>query len=109
MPHKPRHRNYYLNPTHSIGGDNQNLGGGVGKYATMTYLYEGKITIQWIGCKGWGGGEAPLLHPLLRLLLIHYEIQNSSATTGRFSLHSWVDWSNNYKQHIMLKETTGNL
>ena len=39
-------------------------------------------------------------------LLTHHETGNNFAPTTRFSLHSWVGWSNNYELHILLKDTT---
>ena len=58
MPHKPMHQNYYLNPTHSSRGDNQKFFmGGIGKYATMTYLYEGKLQSYGLIVKAGVGGQ----------------------------------------------------
>ena len=45
------------------------------------------------------GSAAILAQPSLT----HHETQNNFA---RFCLHSWVDWSNDYEQRILLKDAT---
>ena len=50
--------------------------------------------------KAGGKASAPAI-PLAQPSLIHYETQNSLATTVRFSLHSWVE---HYEKHTYLAQ-----
>ena len=78
MLHKSEHLNYHLNPTCRGGGGYQNFGGQICYYDILVWR---KIV-----------KARQLRSPLAQPSLTHHETQNNFA---RFSLHSWVDRSNN--------------